>query len=264
MAQIEPIYRVDNLTVAYQLNWSLTVFSRAALPESQYWFNDLSRATEPDGVRILEHVHREANVHQFLISTKPQVTPASIVKSVKGRLQHAVREEVPRVWRRNYRLVSVGDSNCATLEAYVARQPQHHQMADPRVQEHIEAIQFHDPAVDLTAVQYSLHGQYIANLQLVFENCDRLSDIRPAYLQETRDTVVRVSRKKGYGLSRMGVAANHFHVLLGCGMQQDPLSIALSLMNNIAYVQKMKPVLEFSFYAGTFGTYDLAAVRRRL
>jgi hypothetical protein len=62
----------------------------------------------------------------------------------------------------------------------------------------------------------------------------------------------------------MGVAANHFHVLLGCGMQQDPMSIALSLMNNIAYVQKMKPVLEFSFYAGTFGTYDLAAVRRRL
>ncbi len=33
-------------------------------------------------------------------------------------------------------------------------------------------------------------------------------------------------------------------------------------MNNVAYVQQMRPVLRFSFYVGSFGPYDRNVVRR--
>ncbi len=35
-------------------------------------------------------------------------------------------------------------------------------------------------------------------------------------------------------------------------------------MNNIAYAHGMKPLLYHSYYVGTFGTYDLDAIRRSL
>ena len=47
-------------------------------------------------------------------------------------------------------------------------------------------------------------------------------------------------------------------------MTESPASIALSLMNNVAHVQGMKPVLRHSYYVGTFGSYDRDAVRRHL
>ena len=52
------------------------------------------------------------------------------------------------------------------------------------------------------------------------------------------------------------------HVLLGADVTESPRSIALSLMNNIAYVYDMKPILKFSYYVGTFGGYDRGVVRK--
>jgi hypothetical protein len=56
--------------------------------------------------------------------------------------------------------------------------------------------------------------------------------------------------------------SNHLHILLGCSVDESPQMVALALMNNIAYAFEMKPVLEFSFYAGTFGPYDRGAIRK--
>ena len=63
---------------------------------------------------------------------------------------------------------------------------------------------------------------------------------------------------------RIGLITNHFHILLSTNATESPGSGALSLMNNLAYVQQMKPVLRFSYYVGTFGEYDRAAIRKNL
>ncbi len=76
--------------------------------------------------------------------------------------------------------------------------------------------------------------------------------------------IVCTARKKEWRLARIGILSNHIHVLLGAAVTESPASVALSLMNNLAYVQRMKAVLRFSFYVGTFGSYDRDAVRRRL
>ena len=73
--------------------------------------------------------------------------------------------------------------------------------------------------------------------------------------------IVRACKKKDWSLSRTGLLSNHVHILLGAGVTESPQSVALSLMNNIAYVYDMKPILKFSYYAGTFGGYDRGVVR---
>jgi hypothetical protein len=50
----------------------------------------------------------------------------------------------------------------------------------------------------------------------------------------------------------------------GCDITDAPCDVVLSLMNNLAYANGMKPVYEFSFYAGTFGPYDDHSIRRKL
>jgi REP element-mobilizing transposase RayT len=187
-----------------------------------------------------------------------------MIKCVKGRLQTIVRKQLPKAFKRNYHLESVGESNNECLQRYVAKQAQHHPMADDRVQEMIAALQFCDPSVDLEEIRYSSHGQFVVNLHLVFENVDHLPDIRKSSLQMTREMILAVARKKNYLLARIGLVSNHVHILLGCGMDDGPLSVALGFMNNLAYAHGMKRILEPSFYVGTFGRYDRDAIRRNL
>ena len=79
------LYTAGNCRFAYQLNWSLSVFASAALPDKSLWLDPLKAATEGDGVRVLEHRMRGNSSHQFLLSTQPQISPSQAIRSVKGR-----------------------------------------------------------------------------------------------------------------------------------------------------------------------------------
>src|SRR5262245_803592 len=103
----EPIYTADNCRFAYQLNWSLAVFTTGVLAEAAEWLDPLKAAVEADGVRILEHRLKDDRAHQFLLSTKPHVSPAQTIRSVKGRLQYLLRSQSPKALRRNYHIHSI-------------------------------------------------------------------------------------------------------------------------------------------------------------
>jgi REP element-mobilizing transposase RayT len=261
---MEPIYLKNELRLAYQLNWSLSVFTSRQIPESPRWLEQLGTVTEADGVRILEYRNTTETTHQFLLSTQPSVVPWAIARSVKGRLQYLLRDTGPRVFRRNYWLQSVGQANCETLQHYVGRQALRHAMADAAVQQMLESLQYHDASVDLETPQSGPHGRYLVNYHFVFENRERLSDIREDVLKRTRNMIVRAAAKHNHRLARVGLTSNHFHVLLGCGLSEDPLSIGASYLNNIAYAQGMQRMLDPSFFVGTFGPYDRNAIRRCL
>ena len=134
-------------------------------------------------------------------------------------------------------------------------------MADNAVQTRIEAFQFHDKAVDLSKPCIGTYGQYLNSLQIVLENAESWHEVRETQLTRVRNVIVRACKKKEWRLSRIGLLSNHVHVLLGAGVTESPRSVALSLMNNVAYVYDMKPILKFSYYVGTFGGYDRGAVR---
>lgn len=258
----EPLYTATNCCVAYQLHWSLSLFSTQAVPAKDSWWRTLAEAASADGVCLLECHTADAERIQFFVSSRPESTPSGIVRSIKGRLQYLVRDAIPQLWRRHYSITSVGAANNDVLQGYVSRQVEHHPMADPRVTERLRRFQFHDPSIDLAALRASAHGRFAHSLHVVLENADHLCDTREEWLVVTRDMVVAACRKKGWLLSRLGLVGNHLHALLGGDVAEAPREIALSLMNNLAFAHGMKRVFEHSFYVGTFGCYDHGAIRR--
>jgi REP element-mobilizing transposase RayT len=259
---MEPIYTAENTKAAYQLNWSVALFGAKEIPLSTDWLPLLKPATDPDGVRILECHRPSSNVIQFLISALPALSPSQIVRSVKGRLQYVIRAAIPKAFRRNYFIGSVGEVNSRVLDQYVGKQAGKHPMADAAVQSRIESLQFHDSRVDLSSRRTGTYGQYVHSLQIVLENSEDWHEVRDDVLLGSRNMIIRCAAKKGWLLSRIGILSNHIHILVGIGVNESPESAALSLLNNLAFAQGWKRVFKFSYYAGTFGRYDRNAIRR--
>ncbi len=251
-----PIYTIDTCKPAYQLNWALSLFWHVPVADVA-WLSELQAATEADGVRVLEHRFVKPGVSQLLVSSRPEVAPHRVVWSVKGRLQHLVRREHPKAFRRNYALRSIGSASREAIERYIAGQVEHHPMADPRVQERLQVYQIHNPEVDLSAGRQNAHALYWYNLQVCFVNDGRWREIRHDVLAGMRDMIIRASGKKGHLLSRAGIVPDHVHLALGCNLDESPAEVALSYMNNLAYACGQKRVFAFGFYVGTFGEYDL-------
>ena len=77
-------------------------------------------------------------------------------------------------------------------------------------------------------------------------------------------TIARTAAKKEHLLAKARILADHIHLIVGCGITESSEDVALAYMNNIAYAQDMRPVLQFGFFAGTFGAYDIGAIRNAL
>ena len=259
-----PLYTAENVGISYALRWSLMAFWNHAIPTPASWLPALQEVTEPDGVRVLEHRIARENVSQFLVSTKPNVSPAHCLRSIKGRLQYLVRDVLPKAFRRNYRIASPGEGNQAAIEQYVAAQLQHHPMADPRVDAMLAPHQFVDSSLNLSMPRRSGHGEFDYNLHLVVVNRERFVEIREEYVRRTNEMLKGVARKKNHLLSRIGLLADHVHWTLGCKIDESPLEVGVSYLNNLAFAHGMRPVFQFGFYAGTFGSYDMDAVRQKL
>ena len=257
---MDPLYTPQNTAPAYQLNWGLTIFWRGCPISDETWLARLQQATEPDGVRLLKHRITTGDASQFFISTKPQVSPSQLIRSVKGRLQHIIRKEAPKAFQRNYCARSIGAAKRSVVEDYVANQLKHHRMADTRAQQRLARFQRSDPGVDLSEPRFSSHGEYWHNLHVAIVNDERWMEIQDEVLSELTRMIDRVALKHGDRLSRVGLFADHIHMTMRCPIDRSPEEVALSYLNNCAYAHGMKPVFQFGYYVGTIGEYDRGAV----
>jgi REP element-mobilizing transposase RayT len=261
MSHHAPIYTTENCQVAYQLNWSYSIFCHQP-PADCGWLPALQQVCEPDDIRILQHEFKAPNVIQFLISTKPHVAPVFIAQRVKGRFQHLICQTTVLPFRRNYSIRSLGSTRGAKLDEYRASQVGHHPMADQRVQHRFAKYQIHHPDVDLVSFRRTEHAVYGYNLHLVFVAEERWREIRDEVLRAVRDMVESASQAKGHLLKRAALLPDHLHLTVGCQLNESPEQVALSYMNNLAYAQGMTPVYRFSYFVGTFGEYDLGVIAR--
>ena len=255
----KPLYTATNYHGAYQLNWMLSVFWKEPIASAP-WLDSLKQATEPDGVRILEHRFSDPSVSQFFLSTKPDVAPRQFVRSVKGRLQYLVRDERPKAFRRNYGFRSVGSVKRDVVERYVAEQLGHHRMADAEVQKRLQRFQTRLDDVDLSRPRRGAHGVYWYNLHIVFVHDSRYMEIREDRLGAVQGMLFQATAKHGRQLSRASVLPDHVHLTVGCDAGESPAEVTLGYMNNVAYVLGMQAVFQFGFYVGTFGEYDRGVV----
>jgi hypothetical protein len=259
MSDLKPIYTRDNCRFACPLQWGLTVFWRQP-DEGDSWYDELAAATELDGIRLLSHRFSQPDTSQFAISTKPHISPLLVVQRVKGRLQHLIRERLPKAFHGNYAIRSVGMVTRETVERYVADQLGHHQMADPRVQDRLKRYQIQCPDIDLSEPQRTSHGRYWYNLHIVFVHRERWTEVRDDVLQRVRDMILRSCEAKGFRLSRAGILAARIHLLLGCPIEVAPEEVALGFLNNLAYVHGMKPIYQYGGFVGTVGEYTTKAM----
>lgn len=262
MATLTPIYTAPNTKSAFSLNWSLSLFLRDDVRSIEVPVDDLSDAIQRDNLRLLEYRRASDRSHQFFVSSTPHVAPADILRSLKGRCQYLLKSACPRAFRRNYHLTSIGAADQATLEAYVGRQWSRHPMADERIQDRVHEWQFHDSTIDLAATRGSAHGRFTFNLHVVLELERGGWCIETPVWTARRTMLQRMARKKQWLLSRVGIVANHLHVLIGCGVSDSPLDVGLACLNNLAYVDGMRPNYRFGFYVGTFGSYEREVIRR--
>jgi REP element-mobilizing transposase RayT len=258
----EPLYTPDNCRPAYQLRWSLALFVTSPLPASEDWIVPLKQSVESDNVRILDVKQTSIRTWHFLLSTTPTIAPPTIVKSVKGRLQHLLQKTHPKVFQRNFSLISIGDASRTAVENYVSEQLEHHPAADRRMQEMLSQYQLSFPSVDLSKPRYSSHGQYLYNLHLVFVHESRMRESREAELRTTREMIVKTASKKEHVLSNVAILSDHVHLTVGCPVDHSPQIVALGYLNNLAYAHGMQRRYKFGYYAGTFGEYDMNAIRQ--
>ena len=261
MSKPQPIYTPENIKVAYQLLWSLSVFWRDA-PFSKDWLDELKSIAEADGVRILEHRFATQTASLFLVSTRPELIPQEIPRVIKGRLQYLVRRQWPKAFQRNYDLRSIGSTTREKTEAYVASQLSHHFPDDAALRSSLADLQIINPEVDLSQHRFAEHARYSCNLHLVLVHDWRQPETNIETWLRVRTILRNSAQSKGWMLSRVGFVPDHIHLTLGFSPAQSPLEVALSCMNNVAFAHGMQPVLMRSCYLATIGEYDLGAIDR--
>jgi len=266
MPSPQPLYDPATATAAYSLRYAWSGWCAAGgFPQ------DIARhiialrpAWEADGLRVLEHRVQD-DMLQILFSVTPQVSPEFIAARAKGRLDHAFRKAgIPVSFTRKVAVRSLGENTRADVEGYVARQVAKADYADPRWKAALEEMIFTDADVDLFAPHESARGRYWYGLHIVLVTGGRepFSEIKT--LRSIRDGCRKIAAKKELRISRLAVMPDHLHIAVGPPPHLAPVEVVSVLQNNLAWLLGQRRVWRDGYYAGTFGDYDLGAVRQRV
>ncbi len=262
---VTPLYRSADLTPAYGLRhtwcgWA-TSGDLQALHDDQ-WIA-LNSAWQKDHLNLLER-SIDGNKVLLTFGTSPVVSPVFLAKRAKGRLDHAFRAVKGNAvdFSRKIAVRSVGENTTDDVQAYIASQIQNEEFIDPRFAEFLEQFTVVDSSIDLSVPNESLSGRYWYNLHLVLVTDGRTRIVDEPGLRTIRDGSFRIAQKKGFRIAAISVMPDHVHLALRGMIEHSPEDIALSFMNNLAHMLHKGAVWRPGYYVGTFGEYNMNAIRR--
>jgi REP element-mobilizing transposase RayT len=219
---------------------------------------------ERDGLRLLEHLWTPESV-KLTFSTPPSVSPVLLASRAKGRLDHAMRTAGTAIsFSRKVAVRAVGENSRRDVEQYIAEQVTKERFADPRFERRMREFTIHDPDVDLSRPAESARGRYWHNLHVVLVMAGRVVVTDYQVLARLRDRSLAIAERKGYSISWLSVMPDHLHVALRGVIDQSPAEIAGAFQNNLAYVLGQKRIWNDGYYVGTFGEYNMEAIRRSI
>lgn len=262
----QPLCDPTNAKAAFDLRYTWTGWPSQGQFEHERpeALDELKPLWEQDGLRLLESTWTVDAV-KLTFSTNPSVSPVLLAGRAKGRLDHAMRTAAsPISFSRKVAVRSVGENARQNVEQYIARQVINERFVDPHFEARMQEFSIHNPDVDLSQPAESARGRYWYNLHLVLVVVERgcISDYDVLAL--LRDRSIAIGAKKGYLLSRLSVLPDHLHIALRGVIGQSPAEIAGSFQNHLAYALGQKRVWEDSSYIGTFGEYNMEAIRRQV
>jgi len=262
---VRPIYTPENTSnPAYHLRYTWTGWpSSGSLPElDQSLLDAFASALAPDSIRPLEHVWSPVEI-QFTCSVTPQVAPTLFAARMKGRLQHLLRQcGQPTAFSRKVAVRTIGDSRTEQVEAYIRQHVAKEPVADPLYRKFLDSLTVVDETVDLSVPTETRSGRYWYNLHLVLVAQERHRTGDKARLLKVRDQSRGIAEKKGCRVSVLSVVPEHLHMAMRGDIERPPEEIALAFMNDLAYSLGQNAIWQFGYYVGTFGEYDMYAVRR--
>jgi REP element-mobilizing transposase RayT len=157
---------------------------------------------------------------------------------------------------------SIGENTREQVEAYIANQVTKECFVDDRFSEFMKSFTVTDPSARLEDPTATNSGRYWYNLHVVLVTDSRMRITDERSLNLIGEICDKVAAKKAYRMACRSVMPDHVHLALRGDIEQSPEEIALAFMNNIAFAFGQKAVFRPSFYVGTFGEYDMGAVRR--
>ncbi len=261
---LQPYYEANSVTPHYKLRygWAGWPTRGTRFPkEMECHLSAPAKGWEADGLRLLETSFSPDCV-LMTFSVKPQVSPKLFTARVKGRLQYALAKTGLGVkFSRKLAMQSIGANHREDVEAYIANQIANESWADPRIMDVLAPFTVTNPSVDLSAPTETTSGRYWYNLHLVLVTEGRWRNSEVSWLAKTRDHSFQIAEKKGHGISRLSVMPEHVHFSLRGNIEHSPQDIALAFQNNLAYHLTRCRVWRETYYVGTFGEYDMNAVR---
>ena len=261
----QPMYDPSHAKPAYHLRYTWTGWPSES-PFAQtpvHLLDDIKQMWETDGIRLLEYRWTDKMV-QLLFSAKPSVSPVFLASRAKGRLDHAIRgARLQMPLTRKLAVRSIGVNSRQEVEKYIERQVGNEQFVDTKFEALMNRFTVVNNDVDLSQPNESVRGRYWYNLHLVLVTSKRFRMVDQTRLAIIRDWSIKIAKKKAYSISRLSVMPDHLHVAMRGDHAQSPNDIVFGFQNNISYALNRERIWKDSFYAGTFGEYNMAAVRTK-
>lgn len=180
----------------------------------------------------------------------------------KGRLQHALRTVgAPVTLSRKVSIRTVGDNTTQSVEGYIRAQVRNAQFVDSRFAEFLEQFTTVNSRVNLQHPTETSSGRYWYNLHLVWLTEGRYRIVDEQALKTIRDGSFRIAEKKDYKIGAVSVMPDHLHIALRGNLEHSPEQIALAFQNSLAHMLNRGAVWQPGFYVGTFGEYNMRAIR---
>ena len=158
---------------------------------------------------------------------------------------------------------SIGNNCTSDVEQYVRDQVVNAAFADGNFAERLRQFTIMNPGVVLSEPTETSSGRYWYNLHVVLVTEERYQRGDERWLGSIRDQSLKIARRKGHAISCLSVMPDHLHVALRGNIEHSPHEIALAFQNNLAYALGQVRLWRHTYYVGTFGEYDMQAIRRR-
>jgi REP element-mobilizing transposase RayT len=267
MMSPQPLYTGRNVHPAYCLRYGWTGWPTvgASFPAGLgEVVKQVAELWEGDGLRLLETCCTD-EAAQLTLSAKPEIAPVLAASRVKGRLQHALRKAgLPIQFSRKLALRSIGHNTTSDVEQYIRDQVAKAAFADGAFSERLQRATVANPAVVLADPTETNSGRYWYNLHVVLVTEQRYQRGDQPWLERIRDQSLKIARKKGHAISCLSVMPDHLHIALRGNIEHSPHEIALAFQNNLAYALGQVRLWRHTYYVGTFGEYDMRAIRREV
>ena len=260
-----PLYTGENGYPAYEIRYDWTGWPSAEpFPDAPPagFFEMLRPLWESDGLRLLEHRWTTELIH-LTFSATPHVSPVLCAARSKGRTQHTLRKlGQPVKFSRKVSLRTIGHNHRQMVEDYIRSQVEHTDFADPRHAERLQRLIIENRDVDLSQPSCTDSGRYWYNLHVVLVTESRQRVYVAEVLSRIRDGCLGIAHKRGFQIPTGSILPDHVHLALRGDIERSPHDIVLCFQNNLACLLGQRRVWIDTYYVGTFGEYDMKAVRR--